>query len=83
MKLTVVLLTSDGKRHEKTLDEARELRQGSRYTLDVIATDIDLSLIHIYHPGRAGGLRLPAGPPLDAYGKLRQVMVEKKGKSKP
>lgn len=44
VKLTVVLLTSDGKRHEKTLDEARELRQGSRYTLDVIATDIDIAL---------------------------------------
>ena len=44
VKLTVVLLTSDGKRHEKTLDESRELRQGSRYTLDVIATDIDIAL---------------------------------------
>ncbi len=44
VRLTVVLLTSDGKRHEQMLGEACELRQGYRYTLDVIATNMDIAL---------------------------------------
>lgn len=44
VRLTVAVLTSDGKRHEKTLSEARELRQGCRYTLDIVLTDIDIAL---------------------------------------
>lgn len=44
VRLTIAVLTSDGKRHEQTLSEAGELRQGCRYTLDVVVTDIDIAL---------------------------------------